>query len=341
MKRATLILAVLALAPFVAGQVAVTPAAIDGPVQHLGTIHYATGTMVPPSGADDCVLVYDNTTTNGYFYKPGTGYIEMDWGTLAAAPNNEVCGFSFGYASQWLVPVDMIIRIHEGATGYGNPGVVVGAYLFTGLPGASTPGGTSAYAFDVDLTGAEFLIADGPIGWSYEFGDPSTGPLLVGPPNGPGVADALDSYLSDFTYVSTWWFGGAPPASLFFALNGQEQAVAVELQSMTAVYNEGAVNVCWTTSSEIDTAGFLVEEGLSKYGPFRRMTGLIPAAGGPFQAADYCTSDSDVQAGPTPWYRLRDISVTGESTWHNPVRTAEWPNWRVNKPVGSGSVPLR
>jgi hypothetical protein len=338
MKRATLFLAVLActlLVPLAAGQVTLRSVALDEPLTYLGTYSLKFDRIspsVPPP--PDCAVIYDNISYNGNAYLQGPDILTMDWGTLAAFPNNQICRMWIGYYTT-LDTTEVRVGLHQGTTGWGDPGVPLVFVNFSGLPG---PG---SFAFDVDLSILELVIPDGPIGYSYEVFDNFTGPVTVGPPNAPGVEDALDMYDAvTMDYITPFYFGGQPMASYFLQLLGQPP-LAVDLLDMSAVYDEGAARVCWTTGAEIDSVGFRVHVGGSPYGPFSAVTGLIPAMGSPTQGFDYCITDDTFHVGPTPWYQLEDIGMDGVSTYHDPVRTAGWPAWRRFIPdLGSAGFGL-
>jgi hypothetical protein len=230
MRYAFTVLALTVLwVPAGLGQTALTPQPVPGPVTYLGTYDLATQSFVPPSGADGGVVVYDNTGVSGSFFPSGPGFINMDWGTLAAAPNSKATDIQIGYATSSAVPVDIRVRVHEGANGFANFGTVVSDILITGLPGSSLPPGIEAFVFDIDLVAnaLTFNIADGDMGYSYETFDADTGALLAGPPFEAGVVDAFDQYFSDETYFGTFNFGGfpaAPAGSFHFQLTGTEPA---------------------------------------------------------------------------------------------------------------------
>ena len=96
MQKLLSLCAVLALAaPFATSQVDLTNGLIalpSAPV-HAGTYYADTGVFLPgelpppPTGPE---VTYDNTFTNGFFFQPGVGIVNMDWGTLSAGGNNDI-----------------------------------------------------------------------------------------------------------------------------------------------------------------------------------------------------------------------------------------------------------
>ncbi len=224
MKFASLLTGVAVLGvltPMIAAQTLTSPVPINGTPTYLGTYSMATGEISPPQAGDGDAVVFDNTVGNGFFTSPANT-VMMDWGTLSAGGNNFITNIQIGYATGTIGDVDLGIRIHQGATGFGDIGAVVSNLSVTGLPG-SVGGEVVAFVVDLDLVGAGlvFNLADGPIGWSYESFDPSTGPLLIGPPNEAGVIDAFDQFGPGLApYIGTFFFGGVPLASFHCQLTG-------------------------------------------------------------------------------------------------------------------------
>jgi hypothetical protein len=225
MQKFLCVLALTAAAtPLLSAQsVAPGVATYSGPVTHAGTYDITSGvftagtTPPPPPGT---ALVYDNSATNGSFFAGGTGLANMDWGTLAAGGLNDIVSIDIGYATS-LATTDLIVSLHEGATGFGDDGTTITSYTLTGLPG-SVSGGPEGIVVTVTLP-EPLKVADGAIGYSYEPTDDLTGPLLIGPPNEAGVVDAFDQYAgTGGALVGTFFFGGVPFASFYMAMTGQE-----------------------------------------------------------------------------------------------------------------------
>ncbi|MED5330750.1 MAG: hypothetical protein VX916_05615 [Planctomycetota bacterium] len=190
-----------------------------GAPTYAGQYDFATGTMSAADSSGGSSVIFDNSASNGSFFTAGNGIIVMDWGTLATGSGvSEVNGVQIGYATSTVGTVDMVLRVHEGADGFSNPGTNIAALPLTGLPG-SADGNPAAWVLDLDLTGLGLVAVDGAFGWSYQALDDDTGPLLSGPPNADGVEDAFDMYDSAMGYMGTFWFGGppAPMASFYVA----------------------------------------------------------------------------------------------------------------------------
>jgi hypothetical protein len=261
MKLAPLVVLAISavfLAPVAFAQGQLPPVSVDGPVTHLGTYDLATQSFLAtvPSPADGSAVVFDNTAFGGSFFQPGSGSVNMDWGTLSAGGFNDITTIQIGYGTETLGTVDMVVALHAGASGFGSFGTATG-YLITGLPGSAS-GGAEAFAFDITLPSAQTL-PDGAIGWSYEFFDALTGPLLVGPPNPAGVIDAFDQYTSGGAYVGTFNFGGFPAfplASFYMQMTGTTAGPTCQTDLGGAGDGSMVLSVCGdplTTRADIAT----------------------------------------------------------------------------------------
>lgn len=102
----------------------------------------------------------------------------------------------------------------------------------------------------------------------------------------------------------------------------------VELVLFVAIGYGQTVIVAWETASEIDTAGFHIWRSWKRNpgeSDWVRITGqLIPARGGPSNGAIYYYLDMTVNQGYPYSYRLEDIDLYGESTFHDPVLARWW-----------------
>jgi len=95
---------------------------------------------------------------------------------------------------------------------------------------------------------------------------------------------------------------------------------AVSLQSFSATGRDSALDLSWTTASEIDNLGFHLYRSLSPEGPWQRVTSsLIPGLGSSPTGASYSYRDADVQNGTTYYYLLEDVETTGRTERHGPV----------------------
>ena len=105
-----------------------------------------------------------------------------------------------------------------------------------------------------------------------------------------------------------------------FILSLGAQATAVELQSFEARGADGAVDLAWTTASELHNLGFHLYRSLSVEGPFERITAsLIPGLGSSVSGQDYSYRDAGLPNGIACFYKLEDVDTSGVTTLHGPV----------------------
>jgi len=93
------------------------------------------------------------------------------------------------------------------------------------------------------------------------------------------------------------------------------ESTLATVSEIKAVPSDSKVTLQWKTESEIDNAGFNVWRA-----EFEKVNNsLIPAKGSPTQGASYQFIDENVQNRNTYLYKLEDIDLSGNSTFHDPV----------------------
>jgi hypothetical protein len=99
-----------------------------------------------------------------------------------------------------------------------------------------------------------------------------------------------------------------------------EGSTNIDLVSFTAIGGQGEIRLAWETATEADNAGFHLLRGDSEAGTYSRITAaLIPSEGSPTGGATYAFTDDGLTAGQTYWYKLEDVDIHGNSTFHGPV----------------------
>jgi len=121
-----------------------------------------------------------------------------------------------------------------------------------------------------------------------------------------------------------------------------DQSLPVELTDFGVEYRSGGVLLSWTTESESENLGFIIQRKaaigangnspewseIASYTNNQSLTGQ----GNTSQATDYFYTDVQVQLGATYQYRLGDVDYSGNITWHEPVE--------ITIPVEDVKVPL-
>ncbi|MBD3385713.1 T9SS type A sorting domain-containing protein [candidate division KSB1 bacterium] len=137
-----------------------------------------------------------------------------------------------------------------------------------------------------------------------------------------------DSWAGDTTFIEIIFNPYIHPAEFVVNVRVQDKSsytemqwhikvkTTVELSSFTATESDGRVKIQWTTSSEKYNRGFNLlksRKANSSFGPLNST--LIE----PNIKNQYHFIDTDVQAGETLYYILRDIDQNGMVTEHGPV----------------------
>lgn len=94
----------------------------------------------------------------------------------------------------------------------------------------------------------------------------------------------------------------------------------VELSSFSGVVIENRVKLEWVTQSETQNLGFHIFRSLVKDGDYAQISqALISGAGNSQAMHSYSYEDATVEEGQTYYYKLADISYTGQMTLHGPI----------------------
>lgn len=163
--------------------------------------------------------------------------------------------------------------------------------------------------------------------------DDDTESITWTPVNTDGFGDATVLQFQSFTdYGNDMYVAAATANSSNF--HGQEPAgytgariyrmvsssTIITLASLEARARMGSkIELRWTTTSEISTAGFNLYRATAENGPYEKITpALIPARGAPDRGADYTHTDTGLRPGTRYWYRLEDLNLDGNATTHGP-----------------------
>jgi hypothetical protein len=105
---------------------------------------------------------------------------------------------------------------------------------------------------------------------------------------------------------------------LFCALAGLG-GLALGVVSIRSL-NQAAIQVTWSTASELDIAGYNLLRAESPQGPFTRINQqLIPPSDDPLTGGDYTYEDAGLMPGVTYYYLLEDLELSGAVNRHGPI----------------------
>ena len=115
----------------------------------------------------------------------------------------------------------------------------------------------------------------------------------------------------------------APGTGNFIKSLGSQETgftTAIDLLSFTADGQNDTVQVAWETASETGNLGFYLYRSDSAAGPFVRITDqLIAGFSLSTEERQYAYADTDVISGQTYYYKLEDLDIHGQRTFHGPV----------------------
>jgi hypothetical protein len=215
-----------------------------------------------------------------------------------------------------------------GGEDYNNDGY---ADVVVGAAGEDVPGGVAdagmAYVFS-GATGQLMVRLSSPMGegagnFGYVLGRGAD-------VNGDGTIEVIVAApLED---------GGASNAGRVYVFDGS--TVPIELASFRGHVEQAGVRLAWVTLTEQDNLGFNVERASAEDARYARLNeSLIPGAGTTTVPHTYSYLDDAVQRGCTYWYRLEDVSLTGERAVHGPIQVVFPSSAGLALSVLGGSEP--
>lgn len=112
-------------------------------------------------------------------------------------------------------------------------------------------------------------------------------------------------------------------SSMYFALanaTGGSNPLPVELSSFTANSKDNAVNLHWTTATEIENSGFDVERAQVLSGSKNwTKIGFVKGSGASNTPKEYSFSDANIQGNGTYLYRLKQIDNNGQFIYSSEI----------------------
>lgn len=121
-------------------------------------------------------------------------------------------------------------------------------------------------------------------------------------------------------YWSIVYYNWLCPTDTFCICITFDDWLPVELTAFTAIAGAGEVQLNWTTATETNNDHWDIERATSVDGPWVKIH-EEPGQGTVSTETNYVYVDRMVQNGETYWYRLTDVTITGERVSH-PVVSA-------------------
>ncbi|MBN2030894.1 T9SS type A sorting domain-containing protein [bacterium] len=127
-------------------------------------------------------------------------------------------------------------------------------------------------------------------------------------------------------YQETYEFLGPNPedqtiADVWYDNSDGDVSLPVQMTSLTATASqENGISIAWRTESETNCAGFHVWRSSSEKGFYERITTeLISGQGNQSSATEYLFVDQHVEDNVVYWYKVEEISTSGESRFFGPI----------------------
>jgi hypothetical protein len=110
----------------------------------------------------------------------------------------------------------------------------------------------------------------------------------------------------------------------YLGSNMADNSLPVSLTSFSAQSRNQSVVLSWTTESEIENLGFIIQKRLPKSGNWLLVADYttceaLVGHGSTSEAHEYSYTDAAVVPGATYSYRLGDVDYKGKVTWHKEV----------------------
>lgn len=233
---------------------------------------------------------------------------------------NATSGDYYTFPALFTVPASAFVIIHWRTVGVDDFDFSDNvAHLYTGTSGyTANMGNTTGWvALFNSTTHSSATIIDymayGAGGLTWESSAVTAGIWTAG----DFASDVVEGHSLEYDGsgdTGTDWFDQSSPTQ------GGDNALPVELSSFTAESVSGGVLLKWTTESEIENLGFLLERktaGTSwqEIVSYKNDDALMGHGTGSF-ATDYEYTDKLVQQGNTYEYRLADVDENGVVTYH-------------------------
>lgn len=212
---------------------------------------------------------------------------------------------------KWLQDVKLVAADADSGDFFGYSVSLYNNYLVVGAPGDNGNGADA---------GSIYAFLRGEQGWSQKTKKAANDQELK---DKYGSAVAVGK---DMTVV------GAPHKKIkdqvsrgaaYVYGNIEDLALPVTLTAFAAEQSNGAIVLTWTTQSEIDNLGFIVQrrtaggdwQTIADFGSRAELLGRGSAS----SPADYRFVDEQIVVGVAYFYRLGDVSISGVITFHGEI----------------------
>jgi hypothetical protein len=182
-----------------------------------------------------------------------------------------------------------------------------------------TPENVAPGYFVVEAVGLTGFAAEVCLSTSSVPGVSDVGTLIVGTrDDASGAIQPLDTTVDGTQVCAT-----VSSFSEFFVTGGPGNALPVELAAFTATTDARHGVLAWTTHSETNNAGFVVEHAAP--GAAFRDAGFVEGAGTTSATQRYAFRTDDALAPGTHRFRLRQVDFDGAATHSDPVAVEVTP----------------
>jgi hypothetical protein len=211
--------------------------------------------------------------------------------------------------------------------------IITGGTINVTGPGAVNiihDGSTGYYQWTVTVPGTYTMSYTPPTGYLASTTClPQTGPYdptLTPDPNviGDGSRKGTTDYMTDWIcannqYYYSFILDSGDPLVINNNFPLKQQPTGITLSSFDVAVENNGVVISWATATEANSAGFNIHRSQQESGEYVKINpSMIQALGSSITGASYSYTDTPEEGG-TYYYKLEDVNLQGESTFHDPV----------------------
>jgi hypothetical protein len=116
--------------------------------------------------------------------------------------------------------------------------------------------------------------------------------------------------------------------------NVGDLALPIELASFTAKGGIGRITLNWTTQSEVDNLGFIIEGSFEVKSYYIEIASYqtnpdLQGQGNTTHPTEYSYTDKNLTNGITYYYRLIDVDYNGNKTYHDPISATPYAKEQI------------